>query len=399
MLEPSKPQMPGLLAVGDDLGLAAQQRRRLGPVDPDVLGLVRHVHSLSLLGCRLRRIHRSGDRSDAASAAGRPAGLSKRATYHRAPSGRRDDGPGTGTADDVGTDAPLSQGPVSRPFPDCEQRMNRRRLRHRSRMGHARPGPVQNAQASDVDTLEFMAHVRVAACQINTVVGDLDGNAARILDALATAERGGADLAVFPELAVTGYPPEDLLDRPAFVVDNQAHLRPGRRGHRRLCGGHRLRRHRHVGAPDQLGGALCAGGHVLAEYAKRLLPNYGVFDEQRWFAPGDGARPPFPGGRRAGRGDDLRGHVVRPAARWASRRRPVPGCSSTSTPRPIRAAGATRAPGRAGERVAETGCAIVYVNQVGGQDELVFDGASMVVGRDGALLAEAPPIRGGRALL
>ena len=67
-----------------------------------------------------------------------------------------------------------------------------------------------------------MAHVRVATCQIDTVVGDLEGNATRILDALSIAERAGADLAVFPELAVTGYPPEDLLERPAFVLDNQA---------------------------------------------------------------------------------------------------------------------------------------------------------------------------------
>ena len=67
-----------------------------------------------------------------------------------------------------------------------------------------------------------MARLRVAACQINTVVGDLDGNAERILAALAEAESGGADLAVFPELTVTGYPPEDLLSRPAFVADNLA---------------------------------------------------------------------------------------------------------------------------------------------------------------------------------
>ena len=67
-----------------------------------------------------------------------------------------------------------------------------------------------------------MGRVRVAACQINTVVGDLAGNARHILDAVAVAERGGADLAVFPELTITGYPPEDLLSRPAFVADNLA---------------------------------------------------------------------------------------------------------------------------------------------------------------------------------
>ena len=65
-----------------------------------------------------------------------------------------------------------------------------------------------------------MARVRIAACQINTVVGDLDGNVARVLDALEQAERQGADVALFPELALTGYPPEDLLLKPGFVADN-----------------------------------------------------------------------------------------------------------------------------------------------------------------------------------
>jgi len=69
-----------------------------------------------------------------------------------------------------------------------------------------------------------MSRVRVAVCQVNTVVGDLAGNAALVLDALSDAERAGADLAVFPELTVTGYPPEDLLGRPSFITDNLAVL-------------------------------------------------------------------------------------------------------------------------------------------------------------------------------
>ena len=233
-----------------------------------------------------------------------------------------------------------------------------------------------------------MAHVRVAACQVNTVVGDLDGNAACILDALATAERGGADLAVFPELAVTGYPPEDLLERPAFVVDNQrtfARIAAATGDCAAVVG--------FVGT-DGSGrltnsAALCAGGVVVAEYAKRLLPNYGVFDEQRWFAPGNGPAPRFlvagvalgvticedmwfgqgPMCEQAAAGARI---LVNLNASPYSRGRRLERLSVLS------------------ERVAETGCAIVYVNQVGGQDELVFDGASMVIGRDGALLAEAP---------
>src|SRR5208283_345494 len=110
--------------------------------------------------------------------------------------------------------------------------------------------------------------------------------------ALAAADLRGADLAVFPELTVTGYPPEDLLSRPAFVADNQAVFA------------------RIAAASDQCAAvvgfvdtdsagrlvnaaALCAGGRVLGRYHKRLLPNYGVFDEQRWFVPGDGPALPF----------------------------------------------------------------------------------------------------------
>src|SRR5664279_3844726 len=132
-----------------------------------------------------------------------------------------------------------------------------------------------------------MARVRVAACQINTVVGDLEGTARRILGALDEAERGRADLAVFPELAVTGYPPEDLLGRPAFVTDNRAVFAEiaASTGTCAAVVGYvdTDRAGRLVNAA-----AMCAGGRVVGRYFKRLLPNYGVFDEQRWFAPGDG---------------------------------------------------------------------------------------------------------------
>ncbi len=233
-----------------------------------------------------------------------------------------------------------------------------------------------------------MAHVRVAACQINTVVGDLDGNAACILDALATAERGGADLAVFPELAVTGYPPEDLLERPAFVVDNQ-------RTFDRIAAatGDCAAVVGFVGT-DKSGrltnsAALCAGGGVVAEYAKRLLPNYGVFDEQRWFAPGRGPAPRFlVAGVTLGLTicEDMwfgQGPMCEQAAAGA---RLLVNLNASPYSRGRRLERLSVL----GERVAETGSAIVYVNQVGGQDELVFDGASMVIGRDGALLAAAP---------
>src|ERR1035441_2947196 len=133
-----------------------------------------------------------------------------------------------------------------------------------------------------------MGRVRVAACQINTVVGDLAGNAGRILSALAEADRGGADLAVFPELTVTGYPPEDLLSRPAFVADNQAAF-GGIAAASGRCAA--VVGYVDTDAAGRLvnAAALCAEGRVRGRYHKRLLPNYGVFDEQRWFTPGVGS--------------------------------------------------------------------------------------------------------------
>src|SRR5437588_1380497 len=128
-----------------------------------------------------------------------------------------------------------------------------------------------------------MAHIRVAACQIDTVVGDLEGNVERILAALERAEAAHADVAVFPELAITGYPPEDLLLKPGFIADNlEAIEKVASRTD--SCAAV-------VGFVDEQrdlynAAAICAFGSVQGVYHKRLLPNYAVFDEQRYFAPG-----------------------------------------------------------------------------------------------------------------
>src|ERR1700694_3397662 len=115
------------------------------------------------------------------------------------------------------------------------------------------------------------------------VVGDLDGNTSRIFDALDQAESAGRDLAVFPELAITGSPPEDLLLKPGFVADNRAALekvalRTGRCA--AVIGFVDAERDLHNAA------AVCAFGRLQGVYHKQLLPNYGVFDEQRYFTPG-----------------------------------------------------------------------------------------------------------------
>jgi len=232
-----------------------------------------------------------------------------------------------------------------------------------------------------------VTRLRIALCQIDPVVGDLDGNVARIVDAYEVAETAGCDIAAFPELAVTGYPPEDLVLKPGFVADNRAALgkvaaRTGR------CAAV-------VGFVDwgrdlYNAAAVCAHGDVVGTYRKRLLPNYAVFDEQRYFAPGEATDPLelyVVGGVRVGVSicEDI----------W-----------SPSGPMAVQAAGgaqlvininaspyfARRVAGRErmlATRAADASCALVYVNQVGGQDELVFDGASMVFEADGELVARA----------
>src|SRR6516164_10379605 len=125
--------------------------------------------------------------------------------------------------------------------------------------------------------------MRLALAQIDSVVGDLDGNRDRILTRLEQAREAGAELVLFPELAVTGYPPEDLLLRPGFLRAAERALGEIARA---TAGVVAL-----VGTPHFDGDlfnacAVCSGGDVRAVYRKRFLPNYGVFDEDRYFAPG-----------------------------------------------------------------------------------------------------------------
>jgi NAD+ synthase (glutamine-hydrolysing) len=164
--------------------------------------------------------------------------------------------------------------------------------------------------------------VRVALAQINATVGDLAGNAARIVDAARAAHAQGARLVVAPELALSGYPPEDLLLRPAFMTACAEALQGIANALADCAGLHLV-----VGHPHQFGesgdvrtkstaqplrvnaASLLAGGRVLGTYAKRELPNYQVFDERRYFASGRDAGLPAAarvrGGRRPLRRADL----------------------------------------------------------------------------------------------
>jgi NAD+ synthase (glutamine-hydrolysing) len=234
-----------------------------------------------------------------------------------------------------------------------------------------------------------MPSIRVAACQINPIVGDLDGNVAKIHESLQTAEARGADVAVFPELAITGYPPEDLLLKPRFVVDNRAALEKlaARTGRCTAIVGF-------VDSGRDLynAAAVCAFGSVQGVYRKRLLPNYSVFDEQRYFAPGvDDPSLYLVAGVRVG--------VSICEDAWAPTG-PITDQAAGGAELIVNLSASPYYAGRLAERermlctrASDASCALVYVNAVGGQDELVFDGASLVVGADGELIARGPQFR------
>ncbi|MGZ4124476.1 MAG: NAD+ synthase [Actinomycetota bacterium] len=224
--------------------------------------------------------------------------------------------------------------------------------------------------------------VRVALGQIDPTVGDLAGNVDRMVQAAAHATASRADIVCFPELAITGYPPEDLVLRPEFVDDNLDALDELAL---RTAGGCAILTGFVDRTPAGLhnSAALLRAGVVEARYAKVKLPNYGVFDERRYFVPGDAACEVRLGS------SDLGVSVCEDA--WA----PGPPFDTYARDRVPVVLNINGSPYHrhkrderlqiCRERAAETGAWIVYVNAVGGQDELVFDGASMVVSPDGEL--------------
>jgi NAD+ synthase (glutamine-hydrolysing) len=231
-----------------------------------------------------------------------------------------------------------------------------------------------------------MTRLRVALCQVNSVVGDLAGNAELVIDALGRAEEAGADLAVFPELVLTGYPPEDLLLKPGFVADNKAALDKvaGAAGRTVAVVGF-------VDADLDLYNAagLCFEGEVRGRYHKQRLPNYGVFDEQRYFAPGQGAGSLYLiGGVRVGISvcEDAWDPAGPIAAQAAAGAELVVNINAS----PYYARRTTERERMLATRAADASCSLVYVNAVGGQDELVFDGSSLVFDSSGRRVVALP---------
>ncbi|HUX23250.1 MAG TPA: NAD+ synthase [Burkholderiales bacterium] len=252
--------------------------------------------------------------------------------------------------------------------------------------------------------------VKIAVAQINCLLGDLAGNAAKILDCAARAKAAGAHILLAPELSICGYPPEDLLLRDGFfrdcaaAVDKLALAVQGITvvvGHPQLTGGRRYN-----------AASVLREGKVRATYRKRNLPNYTVFDEERYFEPGgepvvfelNGVRLGLnicedlwgeQGPVEAGASAEQHGAAAHQRKVWRA-----------EAPRLARAAGAqvllvlnaspyhTRQHASrlavARNRALETGMPIVYANQVGGQDELVFDGASFALDAQGELTHQLP---------
>ena len=226
--------------------------------------------------------------------------------------------------------------------------------------------------------------VRLALGQLNPTVGDLDGNVARMAEWAARATVDGADLIAFPELAVTGYPPEDLVLRSSFVDDNLEAVTALASA---TAGGCDVV----VGFVDRSdaglhnAAALLSGGEIAARYHKCRLPNYGVFDEERYFEPGTRGVAADVAGARVGL--SVCEDAWLPGAPWTD---------YTGLPLVVNINGSPFHRGKVheredvlGDRATETGSWIAYVNMVGGQDELVFDGGSLVMAPDGTVVARA----------
>ena len=227
---------------------------------------------------------------------------------------------------------------------------------------------------------------RIALAQVNTIVGDLRGNKELVKDWLGRASAQGADLAAFPELTLTGYPPEDLVLYPSFVAENKRLLRE--------LAGEVTGISAVVGFVDEVDGhlfnasALLANGAVQGVYHKIHLPNYGVFDERRYFQPGN-VCPVIDLGRCV-IGLNICEDIWQPVGPSEVQCQAgaevivnINGSPFEIDKRNTREGLVTSAAGRNRAFVA-------YVNQVGGQDELVFDGGSMVAGPSGNVIASSP---------
>ncbi len=239
---------------------------------------------------------------------------------------------------------------------------------------------------------------RVAGAQLNLHVGDIRGNEELIADAIARAEAEKADILLTPELALTGYPPEDLVNRTDFVRANKEaveRLATKTGNVTAVVGFVDTAPSTHSGAIDAWernvanAAAILRDGRIVGVYHKVLLPNYGVFDEDRNFSPGtDPGRTWTVGGVRFGVSicEDIWLTDGPPAAQVAAGARLLLNINAS----PFHRGKAAERETMLAERARSAGVPLVYLNLVGGQDELVFDGASVVFDSDGELMHRSP---------
>ncbi|SUZ50978.1 uncharacterized protein METZ01_LOCUS3832 [marine metagenome] len=236
---------------------------------------------------------------------------------------------------------------------------------------------------------------RLALVQINNTVGDITGNTAKILDYLERAREAGADLVAFPELATTGYPPEDLLFKKSFLTDNMAAMEKiaaASHGIAVVVGYVNIlsleRQSEDVRPQVTNAAALCYDGKLVDTYHKIFLPNYGVFDEQRYFQKGSECPVYRIGGVAVGVNicEDIWYPVGPTAVQCQSGAELIVNINAS----PFHAGKRVFREEMIAERASDHGLTVAYVNTVGGQDELVFDGASIIYDANGRLLARGP---------
>ena len=230
--------------------------------------------------------------------------------------------------------------------------------------------------------------IRIGLAQVNTIVGDLEGNTRLITDWIGRARDQGVDIVAFPELALTGYPPEDLVLKPGFVRDNLKQLQVVARATKGISAV--------VGFVEEDGdlfnaAAFMNDGQVKAVYHKVFLPNYGVFDEQRYFAAGHRCPIFEVSGIRVG--ISICEDCWYPAGPMAWQAHHGAELLININGSPYHAGKRAPREEMVAERAADYGAYVAYVNLVGGQDELVFDGNSVIFGPHGEQLAHAASFR------
>ena len=226
---------------------------------------------------------------------------------------------------------------------------------------------------------------RLALAQFNPTVGDIPGNTTRIIELIGEARAAHADLVAFPELAVTGYPPEDLLFKPSFLADNTAaveRIAAATRGISAVVGCVE------VGNDIANAAAIIDDCRMVDWYRKMYLPNYGVFDEDRYFRRGDVCPVYVINGTPVG--VNICEDIWYPVGPIAVQRDAGAEVIVNINASPFHAGKASQRERMIATRAADNGVFVAYLNTVGGQDELVFDGASIVCAPDGTVVSRGP---------